>query len=193
MINLIDYTDIASNALLLLLDELAQIQRNKLLVKLTKDEKEYLVAKIEELIADEIKFGHMNFIVATCYPANNWRRERSQETPLNKYILNDDSVKIDLHKLDKFLDKTFEKLKATNTINNRYYISNYHIDSCDLSTYLRCKWEFDDIDYTTYNYILDDVNKNLFCHNCQCISEAPGFVLCEVDTLLNSYGFMNLV
>lgn len=128
LLNFIDYFEV--------IEDSYQIIDDKFYINLNTKNKKILTAFILNNLNDAIQYGKINVIVNTCTPMMNWRqKQRSKAIRSYKYLINDNSVKIDLIKLNQFLDKLFERLPDynINIIKKEYEKMDTSLDFIDLN------------------------------------------------------------
>lgn len=125
LLNFIDYSEVIQGSY--------QLVNDKFVINLNAKTKKILIAFILNNINDAIQYGYKNVIINTCKPMMNWRREiRNRAIRSYKYLIQDESVQLDLIKLNQFLEKTFERLPHYN-INSLKKECNINNDIVNLS------------------------------------------------------------
>ena len=178
LLNFIDYASYADNSedALMITNEYNQLQIN-----LNPKAKKLITSLIINNISSQIHYGKMNIIINTCKPMQNWRQyKRKAAIKSYKYIIQDESISIDLIKLNQWLDKLYNKLPTIN-------IKNFNTEFLNLSklnninTYNNIKYiEFNELDiWDAYNLLgtflkyngqltFDKINYNIIMDgNCE--------------------------
>ena len=109
MYKLLNFTEIASNALLYTLNDIEYDY-----FEFNKTNKELYTYNLNKLIKEFCKFGYSKnkIIVETCSPINNWRKkDRGRGIKGYKYSISDESIKINIDKLNIFLNSYFKKIE----------------------------------------------------------------------------------
>ena len=117
----IDYLYIVNFALLKYLDrENIPIINEKLTIDMNKSTtKKQLQYYIIDTLLDNFMYGKTNVILNTCNPFNNWRSVNGIESIQNyKYIVEDESVDVNLPLFNRFLENIFKKIPKL--IDNEY-------------------------------------------------------------------------
>ena len=118
--NFIDYVKVIDLAFLALIDmlQLGQdkelvLDNDKLVVRLTPSSKRLPESLVVDKINDMAYYGAVNIVVDTCIPRDNWRKiEQIVNTEDSfKYEIADDSISVDVLKMNQFFNALFSKLE----------------------------------------------------------------------------------
>jgi len=153
---IINFVDVSSNALLSLIDMVDYLDIdhiNRIRLRLTKDELEFLRHTIQSYVKNEFSFGEIYILLNTCRPWDNWRKiERGSSVKARKYSLNDPTITYDESKFETFLEQTYKKI----AFKNCYKIAFPEVDIMDAMTLLRGFYRFEiDMKYPLYHVLKD--------------------------------------
>ena len=158
LLNFIDYTSYAdsySEEALLISNEYNQLQIN-----LNPKARKLITSLILNNISNQIHYGKMNIIVNTCKPMQNWRQyKRKAAIKSYKYVIQDESIAVDLIKLNQWLDKLYTKLPTINVKNfNTEFLNITKLNN--INTYNNIKYiEFNELDVWDAYRLLSDFLK----------------------------------
>lgn len=151
-IDYVNYTEVNSSDALLISNEYNQLQIN-----LNPRGRKLITSLIINNINNQLHYGKMNIIVNTCKPMQNWRQyKRKAAIKSYKYVIQDDSIAIDLIKLNQWLDKLYNKLPNINVKNfNTEYLNISKLNN--INTYNNIKFiEFNELDIWDAYKLLGD-------------------------------------
>lgn len=163
-LNLINYVDVCSKALLAIIDNNLYSDVNGVYkIDLSdKDVKQSICYYVESFIKAEYHFGMYNVVINTCRPSDNWRKVlRGSAIKASKYRLVDENIELDLPKLEKLLDNTWKQLQAK--MENFIWISHYQLDIFDLVLIMQ-KVVSDNINLPQAQYIILTDENNDYVH-----------------------------
>ena len=176
MYKLINFTEIASNALLHTLNDIHGDY-----IDFNKPNKEILSYYLNKLITEKCKFRYNKNIifVETCSPIDNWRKsDRGRGIKGYKYSLSDNSIKMNIDKLNTYLTSFFKKIEKNH--NNCYTIQHKNMDLSDLYFIISNYLGIDLIKYShPPNYlIIKDANEYVYK------SHIPDHLILEVENIM---------
>lgn len=158
LLNFIDYasyTDSYSEEALMISNEYNQLQIN-----LNPKARKLITSLILNNISNQIHYGKMNIIINTCKPMQNWRQyKRKAAIKSYKYVIQDESIAVDLIKLNQWLDKLYTKLPTINVKNfNTEFLNITKLNN--INTYNNIKYvEFNELDVWDAYRLLSDFLK----------------------------------
>ncbi len=158
---IINYTEICSNALLSILDndEYKSLKNGRYEIPINKKFKEEFTFYIISYYKSYFQFGVNNILINTCRPYDNWRKEeRGAPIRSPKYSLTDpDIFSIDKIKLETLLEKVWKSIfiKEKNII----CISHNELDYFDLTMVIKELLPYIII-HPTHYYCLRDINND---------------------------------
>lgn len=205
LLNYIDYTNydaFYSKDALLCTNDLGQMQIN-----MTAESRKILISLILNNINNSINYGKTNIIINTCKPMQNWRQyERNSAIRSYRYVIQDESVAIDLIKFNQWMDKLYNKLPKLNIKNfSNEYLNNKILNNIDIYRQNILYIEFNELDvfdayallkeYLKYNGSLtfDDINYNIIADgNREYFHDLifPDYIKDSVRHQLNSKGII---
>jgi len=139
-VQLINYVDICSNALLSIIDNdnIEIIKTDDVYnINIDNDTKTLLKFYIESYCNNNYHYGKHNIIINTCRPYDNIRRdERGSAIKSTKYTLSEpDNFSIDKQKLEVFLDSCWSKLSKN--LDKFVWISHDRLDVFDITCIIK--------------------------------------------------------
>lgn len=180
---------------------------DKLQINLTPKSQKILISLILNNINSALNYGKTNIIINTCKPMQNWRQyERNAAIKSYRYIIQDDSIALDLIKFNQWIDKLYSKLPTLNIKNfSNQYLNSQYLNNIDIYKNNIIYLEFNELDvwdaytllkiYLKYNGSLsfDEVNYNIISDGNQGYSHGsifPDDIKESVRLQLNSKGII---
>jgi len=170
--NILNYTDICSNALLSIVDnDDSDITKNdfgEYEIEISRKFISSLFFYTKSLCYHYSQFGKNTIVVKSCVPSNNWRQdERGSPIKQWQYLLTDyESFKADMKTLDHALDQNWKRLKGR--VKDHLYVENFEIDYIDWITIIKnfnIGGDFLTIHPTQYYFLRDANSDYTHMHN----------------------------
>jgi len=178
-LNFINFMYLADLSILSLIDYLDSVEhklvfsdKGQIYLDFSKQQKDILTVFIIENLLHAWQYGKKNILFSSCKPMLNWRQSQRNTGAIKsyKYKLLDNSIYIDLIKLNQFLDTIFKKLQKINLSSLKY---NNILKFADITTFDIYKKNiifltFDNIDSHDVYILSQEVLKNIA--NCSYIN-----------------------
>jgi hypothetical protein len=179
MYKLINFTELASDALLYTLNDI-----HKDYINFTKETKELFRYNLNKLIKSKITFGKKTIIVSTCAPINNWRKaDRGRGIKGYRYSLTNDSTWINIDKLNLFLQSYYNKIEK---YHNCITISHKELDISDIFWVIAVELNLDLISCTTVpKYLLIKDSNNYTYEN-----HIPSYLILDIENMMVEKGLL---
>lgn len=107
---------------------------NQLQINLNPKSRKIITSLILNNISSSLHYGKTNIIINTCKPMQNWRQsERKGAIRIYKYMIQDESIAIDIIKLNQWLDNLYKHLPTINVKNfNTEFLQTSILNNIDI-------------------------------------------------------------
>jgi len=180
MINIIDYTNLCSSALLDSIDNIYDHFKEELIIDLSsKKHKEIFNFYLYSQLKAKRQFGMFNVVINSCHPNDNWRN--IEKTINNKYNILDTSIIVDVTLMETFYNKCYKEIQKEDFI----FIQHNETDLTDVITCIDRIIGSQYLLNRNIFYIIND-NNNMFCHD----EYIEKYIHQEIENILKDNGLI---
>lgn len=181
-IQIINYTEVCSNALLAIIDNnessIKKLDDGRYEIIIDRNFKTLIDFYIKSFCKNHQQFGKKTVFVKTCRPMNNWRQEeRGSAIKASRYHITDvDSFVIDKIQLENILEKSWTTI--SNKLKQFQFIECPSVDFIDIC-YIIKNFIIDVTIVPSHFYFIRDIN-NEYMH----MEKIPNRITTEVEIVL---------